>query len=90
MLFEGTIDDAGESYYEPYGPNHFQSAYFWWPEDRAWCVASEIDLMSTYIGAGEGCAKAILDIPGIEAMLANVDDGITAAGDTVNPNPLGD
>jgi hypothetical protein len=88
LLFEGTIDDAHESYYQPYGLNHFQSAYYWWPDDRKWCVASEIDLMSTYIGTEEDCAAAILQTSGIEAMHADVGDLITAAGDTVNPNPL--
>ena len=32
----------------------------WWPEDRAWCVASEIDLMSTYVGGSASCIKALL------------------------------
>jgi hypothetical protein len=26
-----------------------QSANLWWPEDRSWCVATDIDLMTTYI-----------------------------------------
>jgi hypothetical protein len=64
-----------------------ERAYFWWPEDRKWCVATEIDFMSTYVGASRVCAGAILKIEGIEAMSATNGDGITAAGDTVNPNP---
>jgi hypothetical protein len=37
----------------------FQSANIFWPDDRAWCVASEIDFNSTYIAASE---KAIQDL----------------------------
>src|SRR5438105_3236897 len=28
----------------------FQSANLWWPDDEAWCVATEIDLNTTYVG----------------------------------------
>lgn len=37
----------------------FQSANIFWPDDRAWCVASEIDFRSTYIAVSE---KAIQDL----------------------------
>ena len=30
-----------------------QSANLWWPEDRAWCVASEIDLPWTYVRSAD-------------------------------------
>ena len=88
MLFDGSIDDATESFDAPYGSPGFQSAYYWWPEDRAWCVATEIDLMSTYVGAAKPCAEAILQTPGIEALRANIDHRITGAADTINPNPF--
>lgn len=90
LLFAGSIDDALESFYEPYVPGHLfpQSAYFWWPEDRAWCVATEIDFMSTYIGASEGCVEALLKTPGIETLPVSIADRITSDGDTINPNPF--
>lgn len=86
LLFAGSLDDALESFYDAYEPAHFQSAYYWWPDDRAWCVATEIDFMSTYIGASDSCAEAILQTRGIEALPASVDDRITGAGDMLNPN----
>jgi hypothetical protein len=88
LLFTGSLDDALEGFYEHYEPAHFQSPYFWWPEDRAWCVATEIDFMSTYIGASDACVEAILRTPDIEALPASVDDRITGDADTINLNPL--
>jgi hypothetical protein len=87
LLFRGSTNDAMESFYAPYASPGFQSAYYWWPDDRAWCVATEIDLMSTYVGATEPCAEAILESAGIEALPASIDHRITAAGDTINPSP---
>lgn len=88
LLFSGTLDDALESYYRPYGDFSFQSAYFWWPDDRAWVVATEIDLMSTYVGAATECVDAIVATEGIEALRIQIDEGITGASDAINPNPF--
>ncbi|HYM49894.1 MAG TPA: hypothetical protein VET65_04900, partial [Candidatus Limnocylindrales bacterium] len=60
------------------GPN------LWWPGDRAWCVASEIDFPYTYVGGSAALVEAILAHPGIEALPATIHDRITADGDTVN------
>ena len=54
LLLRGplTAADAVERWVEP--PN------IWWPADRAWCVASGIDLMTTYVGGSASCIKALL------------------------------
>jgi hypothetical protein len=39
-LFEGEV----ESWFDP------QSPHFCWPADHAWCVATEVDFDSTFIG----------------------------------------
>jgi hypothetical protein len=44
------------------GPN------LWWPNDRAWFVASEIDLSSTYVGGTHVVIDDILDEPLLEAF----------------------
>jgi hypothetical protein len=31
-----------------------RSPNLWWPQDQAWCVATEVDLKTTYIGADRG------------------------------------
>ena len=33
-----------------------QSPNLWWPHDRAWCVASEIDVRSTYVGGTQAAS----------------------------------
>jgi hypothetical protein len=51
-----------------------QSPNLWWPADRAWCVASEIDLPWTYVGGPRGLIDAILADERIEALPAAPDD----------------
>jgi hypothetical protein len=41
----------------------YQSRNLWWPDDRAWCVAAEIDLNTTYIGSSDACREEILAVP---------------------------
>jgi hypothetical protein len=62
-----------------------QSANLWWPDDRAWCVASEIDLNSTYVGCGAACRDAILARTEFEAYAIDPASGITYDSDTLNP-----
>lgn len=64
-LYEGPVDAAlvglpGEA------PD--QTANLWWPEDRAWCVASEIDLSWTYVGGPDELVQALVAEPAIEAL----------------------
>jgi hypothetical protein len=68
----------------------FQSANLWWPADRAWCVATEIDLMSSYVGGSRPCIDAVLGDRALEALPVEVGSRITYFSDAVNPevNPL--
>jgi hypothetical protein len=51
-----------------------QTANLWWPADRAWCVASEIDLPWTYVGGPAGLIERILTDERIEAIPAGPAD----------------
>jgi hypothetical protein len=64
-----------------------QSAHLWWPADRAWCVVTDIDLLSTYVGGSAACVADLL-ADGLEAAPAGSDQGTTFDADTVNPLPL--
>jgi hypothetical protein len=64
-----------------------QLANLWWPEDRAWCVASEIDLMTTYVGGTVSCIGDLLTDDVLEAMPVSVDQRVTWDSDEVNPLP---
>lgn len=80
ILFSGDLD-AGSGFLEfPMG----QSPNIWWPDDRAWCVASSIDLQSTYVGGSAECIEAILDHPGLEAFLVNAGDRVDFGSDVIN------
>jgi hypothetical protein len=56
----------------------------WWPDDHAWCVATDIDLDSTYVGGSGACIAELLANPGLEAAQVNLRSGIAADSDTLN------
>ncbi|MGU3435921.1 hypothetical protein ACNHUS_23225 [Actinomycetes bacterium M1A6_2h] len=62
---------------------------FWWPKDRSWCVASNSDLLSTYVGGTGDCIDAVLAHPDLEAFPVTATDPVTADSDTVNPPAQG-
>lgn len=66
-------------------PLTWQSANMWWPEDRAWCVAIEVDLMWTYVGGRSACINAILADNRLEAWPATPDDRVDVNSDQINP-----
>ena len=57
--------------------NSEQTANLWWPSDRAWCVASEIDLAWTYVGGQAAMVDRLLTAEQIEAVAANPTDHFT-------------
>jgi hypothetical protein len=84
VLLRGGVADAARNLApEP----HEQSANLWWPADRAWCVVTDIDLVSTYVGGSAACIAELLDTPGLEAFPASPDDGVGVDADAVNPFP---
>ena len=66
---------------------HEQSANLWWPADRAWCVVTDIDQQTTYVGGSAACVAEILGSHGLEAAPAGAGERITWDSDTVNPLP---
>jgi hypothetical protein len=61
-------------------------ASLWWPDDHAWCVATDIDLDSTYIGGSETLARALAHHPDLEVLPAQLHDSITQDADRL-PSP---
>ena len=67
-----------------------QSAHLWWPADRAWCVATDIDQMSSYVGGSARCIADLLAAAGVEAAPASADQSTSWTSDTRNPVPARD
>jgi hypothetical protein len=75
LLFTGSLDaatamgwQAEEDWFLPQSPNLF------WPEDHAWCVATEIDLRSTLVGGTTHLVTSVLSEAGLEAWRVGPDD----------------
>jgi hypothetical protein len=56
----------------------------WWPEDRAWLVATEIDLDSTVIATTDAGAEALLTCEGLEVLQVPSDGRLDIDGDEIN------
>ncbi len=67
-----------------------QSVNLWWPADRSWCVATDIDLLSTYVGGSTACIAELLGTPALEVAPAAPGDPVDHAADEVNPLPVRD
>jgi hypothetical protein len=65
-----------------------QSATLWWPADRAWLVATDIDQLTTYVGGSTRCVADLVGHPGLEAAQVPAEQGVGPDADTVNPRPL--
>lgn len=84
LLFEGPLDaageigDRGENYFFPQSPNLF------WPDDRQWCVATDLDLNSTYVGGSTALASDLIADPRFEVVPASLRDPIDISSDDLN------
>lgn len=79
LLYFGGVDDVVATATEAF----HQTANLWWPSDRSWAVATEIDLSSTYVGGTTELAEALVADTRIEALFALPDDDISRQEDWV-------
>jgi hypothetical protein len=84
-LFTGLLDDAVRiglwatyDWFLPRSPNLF------WPDDRSWCVAGEVDFDSTLVAGTAGLIDEILQRGDLEAWPVGPDDSMAYDGDTIN------
>lgn len=52
-------------------PLDWRCASLWWPDDRAWLVATEIDGYSTFVGGSNAAIDAVLADPTLDAAAAD-------------------
>jgi hypothetical protein len=50
------------------------SPNFWWPDDRAWFLSTEVDAVSTYIGGPAELIERLPGDPAVEALPARLED----------------
>ncbi len=70
-MFEGPVVGA-----TCFSVSRFQSPNLWWPIDRSWCVASEIDLAWTYVAGSRSLIDELLSNPRIEALEVSPADSL--------------
>jgi hypothetical protein len=70
-------------------PDYFvgQSPNLFWPADRSWCVASEIDFDSTLVGGSRQLIDEILAEATLDSWPISPDDSLAYDGDHLNPAP---
>jgi hypothetical protein len=85
ILFAGSLAAAPElGWANPSGGFLPQSPNLFWPQDHAWCVASEIDLFCTLIAGSEALAQALMGDPRLETWRVRPADPIAFDSDQIN------
>jgi hypothetical protein len=88
LLFEGPLNAVSELQ-EPFGYSvgtafHPQSPNLFWPQDQAWCVASEIDLFCTLVAGSAALADDMLAESRLEVWRVDPGDPVTYDSDQIN------
>jgi hypothetical protein len=82
---------AIEDFYERYdGPSSLclrNPPSLWWPADGRWCVGTDIDLMTTYVGGSTTAIEALLADDQLEVLSVADSQSVTWEADTINPLP---
>jgi hypothetical protein len=85
LLFEGPLEAAVDMGWRPSDDAFFpQSPNLFWPDDHAWCVATEIDHDSTYVAGSSALIADLLADDRLEALPVEVTDEVWAISDDVN------
>ena len=83
LLLTGPLPAAAQLVWPPFR----QSPNLFWPADRAWCTATELDFDSTVVGGSTGLIDEILQAPALDAWPMDADDSLAADADQINtPN----
>ena len=81
-LFRAPLDHLRFSFGK--GFEH-QTANLAWPEDRSWCLATEIDAEATYVGGSKELISAIFEEPTLEAEPACLGERLAYLGEVLKP-----
>jgi hypothetical protein len=64
-----------------------ESPNYWYPDDRAWVVVTEIDGFSTFVGGTRSCIDAVLASSLLESMPCSLADRLDIGSDDINGDP---
>jgi hypothetical protein len=81
LLYTGPIELATT----PLDDVWVNSPHLWWPADRAWIVATEIDFAWTYVGGASSLVGELLDDPRIESQISRSPSGNGSSLRTARP-----
>ncbi|MGI5167101.1 hypothetical protein ACQEU3_22405 [Spirillospora sp. CA-253888] len=76
LLLTGPLAGAADIGHRVFGSFFPQSPNLFWPDDRAWCAATDIDLDSTYVGGSAALVAALVADPRLEALPVGAGDPI--------------
>jgi hypothetical protein len=82
FLLRGPLDAVLDR--DPAARHYHQQPALWWPDDRAWCLATEIDMNASYVGCSAACADALVASPRLEAAAIDPATGVAFDSDLVN------
>jgi hypothetical protein len=80
LLLTGALAAASQTIWPPLR----QSPNLFWPVDRTWCAATELDFDSTLVAGTAELIDAILKSPSFDAWRVQPDDSLAADADTIN------
>lgn len=85
LLFAGPLPVVGEPGWRlSESTEAHQTPNLFWPQDRSWCVACEIDLHCTFVGGSADLVDEIVADEGLEAWRVRPEDPIAFDSDHVN------
>ena len=82
LLYGGAVEQLADSFDDS---SFDQSANLAWPEDRSWCLATEIDGECTLVSGSEELISAIRDEPGLEVQTVRPEDRLPRLGGVLCP-----
>lgn len=82
LLYTGTISDIGHL---GIADHHHNPPEYWFPDDKSWCVATDVDLFWTYVGGSRACIDTILHSADVEVVPAELNHSLTVESDPINP-----
>ncbi|SHK57764.1 hypothetical protein [Alicyclobacillus tolerans] len=80
LPYYGGIDDTRDLGID----EHREPPEYWFPDDKSWCVATDVDLCWTYVGGSKACIDAILNSSELESVPAELSHGLTVDSDIFN------